>query len=213
MTVSTTINKISYTGNGVAKEFAVPFPFLEKAHLKVYQLLRGVRSERTDWTMEGGNLVFAAPPVSDAQIVIIREIPFTQETDYRENEILAAETLERNFDKLTMAVQQLAEESGRSVKIDVFSNANPSELVNEIEALYAIKGDIVANARNAASIGATAADITNVNAVSANIGAINAVADVLNNNGDFLFFEYVSGTTTVSVQNQQDNAGFLFEEL
>ena len=42
MTVSTTTNKVVYIGNGIATSFAIPFPFLEKEHLKVRQLLNDV---------------------------------------------------------------------------------------------------------------------------------------------------------------------------
>ena len=105
MTVSTTTNKVTYIGNGIATTFAIPFPFLEKEHLKVRQLLSNVQTERTDWTISGGNMIFEVAPAENAQIVIMREVPLIQETDYRENEILPAETLERNFDKLTMQVQ------------------------------------------------------------------------------------------------------------
>ncbi len=56
-------------------------------------------------------------PESGAEIAIVREVPLMQETDYRDNEILHAETLERNFDKLTMQVQQLAEKSARAVTV------------------------------------------------------------------------------------------------
>ena len=37
MTVSSQTNKVIYIGNGVAKEFAIPFSFLEKEHIKVRQ--------------------------------------------------------------------------------------------------------------------------------------------------------------------------------
>ena len=79
----------------------------ERELLKVKQLLDTVQTERADWSVSGGNLVFATAPANDAQIVIMREVPLTQETNYRENEVLPAETLERNFDKLMMLVQQL----------------------------------------------------------------------------------------------------------
>lgn len=58
MTVSTTTNKVSYIGNGIATSFTLPFPFLERDHLKVYQLLNDVQTERTDWAISGGNMVF-----------------------------------------------------------------------------------------------------------------------------------------------------------
>lgn len=48
MTVNTKTNKVAYIGNGVATTFAIPFPFLEKEHLKVKQLLNNVQTERTD---------------------------------------------------------------------------------------------------------------------------------------------------------------------
>lgn len=132
MTVSTTTNKVAYIGNGIATTFAIPFPFLEKTHLKVYQLLNNVQTDRTDWTISGGNMVFATAPANDAQIVIMREVPLTQETDYRENEVLPAETLERNFDKLTMQVQQLKEQADRAVTVDVFDDTDAASLIPSI---------------------------------------------------------------------------------
>lgn len=66
MTVSTTTNKVSYIGNGIATSFAIPFPFLEKEHLKVWQLLNDIQTERTDWTVSGGNMVFATAPAENA---------------------------------------------------------------------------------------------------------------------------------------------------
>ena len=132
MTVSTITNKVSYIGNGISKNFAIPFPFLAQEHLKVYQLLNDVRTERTDWTLSGGNMVFETAPSENAQIVIIREVPLTQETDYRENEILAAETLERNFDTLTMQVQQLKEQAERAVTVDIFDDTDTESLIPSI---------------------------------------------------------------------------------
>ena len=132
MTVSTTTNKVSYIGNGVATTFAIPFPFLEQEHLKVRQLLNNVQTERTDWTVSGGNIVFSTAPANDAQIVIMREVPLTQETDYRENEVLPAETLERNFDKLTMQVQQLKERTDRAVTVDIFDDTEATSLIPSI---------------------------------------------------------------------------------
>lgn len=132
MTVSTTTNKVTYIGNGVATSFAIPFPFLETAHLSVYQLLNDIQTQREDWTVQNGNLIFETAPANGAEIVILREVPFTQETDYRENEILAAETLERNFDNLTMQVQQLKEQADRAVTVDIFDDTQAADLLPSI---------------------------------------------------------------------------------
>ena len=132
MTVSSQTNKVIYVGNGVAKEFAIPFSFLEQEHIKVRQKKNDIQTERTDWTVKSGNLVFAIAPESGAEIAIVREVPLTQETDYRDNEILHAETLERNFDKLTMQVQQLAEKSARAVTVDIFDDTAADSLIPSI---------------------------------------------------------------------------------
>ena len=132
MTVSSQTNKIIYIGNGIAKEFAIPFSFLEREHLKVRQKKDNIQTERTDWTVKSGNLVFTDAPESGAEIAIVREVPLTQETDYRDNEILHAETLERNFDKLTMQVQQLAEKQDRAVTVDIFDDTQAAELIPSI---------------------------------------------------------------------------------
>ena len=158
MTVSTTTNKVVYIGNGIAASFAIPFPFLEKEHLKVRQLLNDVQTERTDWTVSGGNMVFETAPADGAQILIMREVPLTQETDYRENEILPAETLERNFDKLTMQVQQLKEQSDRALLLDVFSEDDPNEFVKDFKNAVATAKNASVEAGNQAQAAAEQAD-------------------------------------------------------
>ena len=157
MTVSTTTNKAAYIGNGVATSFAIPFPFLEQGHLKAYQLLDNVQTERTDWTVSNRNMVFATAPADGAQIVIMREVPMTQETDYRENEILPAETLERNFDKLTMQVQQLKEQADRAVTVDIFdnSNINAANLIPSIRQAVSDCAEYVATATQKAQTATT----------------------------------------------------------
>ena len=183
MTVSTITNKVSYIGNGISKNFAIPFPFLAQEHLKVYQLLNDIRTERTDWTLSGGNMVFETAPSENAQIVIIREVPLTQETDYRENEILAAETLERNFDTLTMQVQQLKEQADRAITVDVFDNTQASELLPSIRTAVSNAAAYAAEAAQQAEI---AVDSAQTATAQANIAAgkaaeaVNTLADKAN---------------------------------
>lgn len=176
MTVSTTTNKVAYIGNGVATTFAIPFPFLEREHLKVYQLLNDVQTERTDWTVSGGNMVFETAPADGAQIVIIRKVPLTQETDYRENEILPAETLERNFDKLTMQVQQLKEQADRAVTVDIFDDTDAASLIPSIRQSVS---DAAAYAATAQSESQTAARQAQTAADKAEI-ATNKATEVVN---------------------------------
>ena len=174
MTVSTTINKMSYIGNGIATSFAIPFPYLDISHLKVYQLLNDIQTERTDWTVQNGNLIFETAPAMDAQIVIIRELPFIQETDYQENEILAAETLEKNFDALTMQIQQLNERIDRAVTVDVFDDTQAASLIPSIrQAVSDCQTAVAATAANAqtAAERASAASTSAANAAASETNA------------------------------------------
>ena len=165
MTVSSQTNKVIYIGNGVAKEFAIPFSFLEQEHLKVRQKKNDIQTERTDWTVKNGNLVFTDAPESGAEIAIVREVPMTQETDYRDNEILHAETLERNFDKLTMQVQQLAEKSARAVTVDIFDDTSAAELIPSIRKAVS---DCTVKAQAAAEAADSATTQANASAMQAN---------------------------------------------
>ena len=170
MTVSSQTNKVIYVGNGVAKEFAIPFSFLEREHIKVRQKKNDIQTERTDWTVKSGNLVFTDAPESGAEIAIVREVPMTQETDYRDNEILHAETLERNFDKLTMQVQQLAEKSARAVTVDIFDDTAAAELIPSIR--KAVSDCQTAVEKMTANITAAATSATNAAASETNTAAM-----------------------------------------
>lgn len=133
MTLNTQQNKISYLGNGIAKDFPIPFPFLDSSHISVWQEHNKVKMQRTDWIIRESMLMFDTAPETNAQIIIMREVPLTQETDYRDNEILSAETLERCFDKLTMQVQQLQERSNRALTVDIFDNTATADLIPSIK--------------------------------------------------------------------------------
>ncbi|MBO4643814.1 MAG: hypothetical protein J5716_04300 [Alphaproteobacteria bacterium] len=180
MTVSTTTNKVFYTGNGVATSFAIPFPFLEETYLKVYQLLNSVQTERTDWTISNGNLIFTTAPENGAQIAIMRKVPLTQETDYRENEVLPAETLERNFDKLTMLVQQLKEQADRAVTMDIFDNTDAANLIPSIRQAVSDCAAAVETTRDNIATSAGHVETASQKAQNAATSATNAATSELN---------------------------------
>lgn len=172
MTISTTTNKVSYIGNGIATSFAIPFPFLEKDHLTVYQLLNDIQTQREDWTVQNGNLTFETAPANEAQIVIIREVPYTQETDYCENEILSAETLERNFDSLTMQVQQLKERIDRSVMVDLFDDTAATDLLPSIRTAVSNAANYAQTAEEKLSLATEQAKNAQQSAQTANAQAL-----------------------------------------
>lgn len=136
MTLSTTANKVSYTGDGTTVSFAIPFLFLENAHIEA--TLRDVAGAETTWVLNteftltgagaasGGTLsVSTSPadytPASGEALVIRRVVPETQETDYPEGGAFPAAAHEQALDKLTMLVQQHSEEIARAPALPVSS--------------------------------------------------------------------------------------------
>lgn len=131
MTVNTATNRVAYLGDGATTVFTVPFRFLVNSH--IVAVLRDAADvetawvENTNYTLAGaGNdagtlTVKTTPtdytPATGETLVILRDIPVTQESDYVENDPLPAETLERDFDKAAMINQQQAEALDRTFTV------------------------------------------------------------------------------------------------
>lgn len=132
MTVTTSTARVVHNGNGTTIEFAVPFRFLENAHVAVF--LRDAAGNQTLWAentqytlagadqASGGTLsVVTSPtdytPANGEKLVVVRAVPITQETDYVENDPFPAETHERALDKLTMVNQEQTERLDRTFTI------------------------------------------------------------------------------------------------
>jgi hypothetical protein len=128
MTVSSTLNRIEYDGNGATALFPFPIYFLAAEDLKVYlrDALGGesLKAHAIDYAISGqgdpagGAVSFFAPPLPGEKVVILRDPPLTQTTDYQANDAFPAETHERALDKLTMQVQRVAERIDRSVTLE-----------------------------------------------------------------------------------------------
>lgn len=122
MTLASPDNVISYSANGVQTVFPVPFYFLDDADLYVYTITAAnvptLKAITTDYTVSGagdqagGDVTFLVAPAAGLTVRIYRFAPFTQGTDYVENDPFPAETHERAIDKLTMLCQQLAQRTG-----------------------------------------------------------------------------------------------------
>ena len=121
MTVSTTTNKVSYTGNGVVDTFAYAFPIYANGDLKVYDG-GTLKTLTTHYTVTGapgtGNVVFTVGniPVNGNKVVIERILARTQGTDWNNYDKYTSETVEDSVDRLTFIAQEIDEAVGRSVK-------------------------------------------------------------------------------------------------
>jgi len=129
MTISTTIVKNSYSGNGATTVFNYNFKILSSSDLKV--IIRSSTGTETTKTLNthytltgvgsagGGSITFTAGniPTSGQTIVLIRDTTQTQSIDYVANDPFPAETHEEGLDKGIILAQELQEEVDRCIKL------------------------------------------------------------------------------------------------
>lgn len=114
MTVSSTTNSVSYTGDGAVTEFSVTFKFYE---ITVYENNNGVvtaKTEGTHYTVAGGEgatgtVTMLTAPASGVILHIRRTTAKTQEVDYAENDAFPAETQEQALDRQMMALHEIGQ--------------------------------------------------------------------------------------------------------
>lgn len=128
MTISTTTNRVSYTGNGTTTVFSFPYKFLAAADLVVVKRLTStgvetVQALTSDYTVSGtgldagGSVTMISAPASTYKLIIYRDATLTQDLDLVENDPLPAEELEKRLDKLTIFCQRLKDRVDRAVRL------------------------------------------------------------------------------------------------
>jgi len=133
MAVQSDISRISYAGNNsTSTSYAVPFVFLENAHLKaIAKTSAGVESvvTLTNHTgagdVNGGTVRTAVAVPATSTLTIFREVPATQTTIYQEGGDFPAASHERALDKLTQISQQNARQIGSAVRFSEATQLNP----------------------------------------------------------------------------------------
>jgi len=127
MTISTTIIKNSYSGDGSTTVF--PYTFKISAEADIQVIIRAsngtetVKTLTTDYSVSGigsasgGNVTMVTAPSATETLVIRRETTQTQTVDLVENDPFTAETVEGAFDKSIAVAQELQEEVDRSIKL------------------------------------------------------------------------------------------------
>lgn len=145
MTVTnTTLTSPLYSGNGVTTAFATGFQFDTASDIQV--ILRDaagvetVQTITTNYTVSGagnpsgGTVTMVVAPPSGTRLRIVRNLAYSQTTDYTEGTAFPAQTHEGALDKLTYLTQQLANDIQRSPRLPstsanfpaVFPDGGPS---------------------------------------------------------------------------------------
>jgi hypothetical protein len=120
MTISTSLRSQQFTGDSVSTVFTFGFYFIDNSHISVYRRNIGA----TAWNLQtygshysltgagvqspvGGTVTMVIVPSSSEEILVVRNVPYTQGNNLVDNDDFDAEAMERSLDLLTMGEQQL----------------------------------------------------------------------------------------------------------
>lgn len=110
-----------YVADGVQTAFTFPFPIFAAADLEV-RLNRVLQSGGYTITgagrSGGGQVVFATPPAAGALVALRRRLRIARTTDFQENGVLRARTLNDELDYQTAALQDVAAEVAGAIRLD-----------------------------------------------------------------------------------------------
>ena len=119
MSVGSGVPYNAHTGNGLSTVFAYGFTLLAAADLVV--TIDGVVTSA--YTVSGigvaagGSITFSAAPANGAAVLLQRVIQLVRSTEYQNNGDLQAETVNDDFDRLWMAVQNVNSDSSRALRV------------------------------------------------------------------------------------------------
>jgi len=131
MTISTTIIKNSYSGDGSNTTFTYGFKIADEDFIEVIvktnatgaESVRSIGTGSTNYAVtgvgeaSGGSVIFVTAPTNLETVVLRRSTTQTQALDLIENDNLPANSIENAFDKNLSIIQELQEQIDRSIKI------------------------------------------------------------------------------------------------
>jgi hypothetical protein len=203
MTVTSSVNKRFYTGNGSVTTFAINslsgdvltgLTIFDDDDVKVY--LDGVlKTKTTHYTISSStppasfagklvnaNVVFLTAPANGVAVAIVREIPVTQELLLSNGNNVPPKPLESQLDKMVVQNQQLAGSLGVDVvrvsSFESVSGINPI-LLTEGTYLKCVGGQITNASPVAVGVDISNATVTQVATNTSDITALDGRLDVL----------------------------------
>lgn len=128
MTIQSQTWRHEYVSTG-GTEYPYTFRILDSSHLlvisdEVTQVLN------SDYTVDGigdpagGTVTFATAPTAGVTVIVMRNVPLTQLTDFVENDLGLAETREDAHDKGCMIDQQIQEQVDRTLLFPAYSSSS-----------------------------------------------------------------------------------------
>ncbi len=153
MTIASTLTKKHYEGNGITKEFPLPFHLVDKTHIfAVIKKNKEIQEVTKNFSVDLVKKIFTYPLTGEAlpkgtKLTIYRKVPLTQIVDLENAGAFHPEVLENDgFDRIVMQIQQLDEEISRALKLDITDERDKEGLV---DALLTARDEAVQAAINA----------------------------------------------------------------
>lgn len=169
MGVSSTTNRLTYSGDGSTTSFSFPYYFFYQTDLLVYlydTILGGtvLQTLNSTYTISGtpnaqglypsgASVVFGSAPANTSVIVIIRSPSAIQNYALLQNGAISSTAIVQQFDYLTLLIQRMQDQINRSVIVPdgvgaAFTNGLPTTLAQNPGA-----GLLVNNTGNGFSFG------------------------------------------------------------
>jgi hypothetical protein len=176
-----------YTGNGSTTAFPFSFKVFSTAEVSVVQtnlsLVETTLTLGTNYTVSlnanqnsnpGGTVNMVSAPASGFLITLTSSLGYTQTLDLTNQGGFYPSTINDALDRATIQIQQLNEQVGRSVKVNISSSVSPADLINTIISSAASSTTSATNAATSASNAATSATSASGSATSASTSASTA---------------------------------------
>lgn len=174
MSISSTTNRVAYTGNGATDEYDFTFKIFAKSDLLVTVKDTDDVEETlvldTDYTIPdadvgasaGGTITLTAGNLTTGYTITIRRVrPLTQTTDIRNQGDFYPEVHEDTFDHLVMVDQQQQDELDRSIKLPESYTSADFDIALPAGLVGAVSKTLATNATgDGFEVGPSATDIT-----------------------------------------------------
>ncbi|WP_226937930.1 phage tail fiber domain-containing protein [Klebsiella grimontii] len=98
-----------YTANGLTTVFTYEFYIISASDLQISingSVVTGGYTVAGVGNKDGGDITFLTPPANGAVVMLERVVPTYRLTDYQDNGDLLADTVNKDFDRLWMAIQR-----------------------------------------------------------------------------------------------------------
>jgi hypothetical protein len=121
ITIGDVAPRVQYVADGVLAEYTYPFPIFEAADLEIRldgTVTTGGATVTGAGLSEGGSVIFDAPPPAGALVTLRRRLRLARMSDFQDNGVLRARTLNDELDYQVAALQQVADDVAGAVRLD-----------------------------------------------------------------------------------------------